>query len=353
MNNENTFKWVPIKRGDKLPKNSIYSCTTSTDGPVYIGGFDNIPGKVNLKNNRIWNIWVRDLGNRQSGEILVMNTTYTWLEISRGELIPKNALYCGLDNKGDRVWVGRTIEGVPGKINCEQYNESLQYTMHNLWIHENLFGSYQKAHILVIDEYKDDNQKSINQIETKQHKLNYLFEPQINNKNNELSEWFFRENENIEKNIKNVNFKLEIGKIMNCIIEVVKSNMGDLSNIGNIIDLIKNFNVDISSKSNKTSIQKSITKEIETNNGKPSIYIFIYVEIKLASNSHNLGNIFNYNNNSQIIIVDYIFLRPKNQAAINKCIELMNDDICKSIGAFKHFGLYKEPNKKSNCCTIF
>ena len=91
-----------------MPKNAIYSCNTYTDGPVYIGGFDNIPGKVNLENNKIWNIWVQDLGSRQVGEILVMNTTYKWKEISRGDTIPSNALYCGLDNHGDKVWVGRS-----------------------------------------------------------------------------------------------------------------------------------------------------------------------------------------------------------------------------------------------------
>ena len=201
MNNTRVYEWVDIKRGDTLPKNSIYSCTTRTDGPVYIGGFDNIPGKVNLDNKKIWNIWVRDLGSRQNGKILVMNTTYRWKEIKRGDIIPKNALYCGLDNCGDRVWVGRTTQGVPGKINCEQYIESDQYTMHNLWTHEN-WTAFQKAHILVYDEIIDTENKNLekNKLETNQNKLNYLFEPN-NDYQQEIEKWTIYKTYIFEKNI--------------------------------------------------------------------------------------------------------------------------------------------------------
>jgi len=353
----NTYKWVSIKRGDDLPRNAIYSCNTYTDGPVYIGGFDNIPGKVNLKHNKIWNFWVRELGSRQFGKILVMNTTYTWKEISRGDLIPSNALYCGFDNHGDKVWVGRSTSGVPGKINCE-HNEASNPTMCNLWTHE-AWSASQEAHILIIDVRNDETQ-SIEKIEDKQHKLNYLYEPQTDadNDNTQLAEWSASEIGFVEQNIRKTDFKVKVGEIINTVCNVVTTAMGDISTISDIIDLIKNFSINISLSSNKTTIKKKIMKKIESTNGNLPTYVLLDFISKSSSTSRNVGNTCRYNNTSRHIKLKYAFLQPKNQSAQNKSNELINENTCKSIEAFKHF-VSDETNEtteshsnKRSCCNI-
>ena len=55
MNNNNLYEWVTKSRNDDLPVNAIYAGSTSTDGHVYVARFNNIPGKVNLSNNKIYN----------------------------------------------------------------------------------------------------------------------------------------------------------------------------------------------------------------------------------------------------------------------------------------------------------
>lgn len=140
--------WKPVSRGDTLPENCIYAGNTSTDGHVYVGRFDNIPGKVNLKNNKINSFWVQAKGNRSCGEVLITNGNVKWVEIKRGDYIPDNAIYSGIDQSSDKVWVGRSISGEPGKINCHD-NTAIKPKMYNLWCHHS--GSSSKAHILVIE----------------------------------------------------------------------------------------------------------------------------------------------------------------------------------------------------------
>ena len=141
------IKWVPKSRNDSMPTDAVYGGNTATDGHVYIGRFDNTPGKVNIQNDKIWNFWVEAKGSRTCGEVLTTNGTCDWVEIKRGEEIPKNAIYSGKDQQNDRVWVGKSISGEPGKINCSN-NSSKNPTMYNLWCHHS--GQSSKAYILTI-----------------------------------------------------------------------------------------------------------------------------------------------------------------------------------------------------------
>ena len=118
-NTDKIYEWVPKSRDDDLPSNAIYSGSTNTDGHVYVGRFSNIPGKVNLTNKKINNFWVQAMGSQTCGEVLTTNNIYKWITIVRGDKIPDNAVYSGTDQNGDKVWVGRSASGEPGKINCK------------------------------------------------------------------------------------------------------------------------------------------------------------------------------------------------------------------------------------------
>ena len=63
----------------------------------------------------------------------------------------------GRDNHGDLVWVGKSNNNEPGKINCED-NDSETPTMHNFWC-QGEFMSSKSAFILTIEEkIKEDKE---------------------------------------------------------------------------------------------------------------------------------------------------------------------------------------------------
>merc|ERR1712166_1247458 len=150
-NTDKIYEWVSKSRGDELPSNAIYSGSTHTDGHVYVARFNNIPGKVNLSNKKIYNFWVQAIGSQKCGEGLITNNVYRWVNIVRGDKIPDGAVYSGVDQNGDKIWVGRSVSGESGKINCHD-NNSKNPLMHNLWYSQH--SSNTKAHILVIQENK-------------------------------------------------------------------------------------------------------------------------------------------------------------------------------------------------------
>merc|ERR1712166_951738 len=73
-NTDKIYEWVSKSRGDELPSNTIYSGSTHTDGHVYVARFNNIPGKVNLSNKKIYNFWVQAIGSQKCGEVLIIYT---------------------------------------------------------------------------------------------------------------------------------------------------------------------------------------------------------------------------------------------------------------------------------------
>ena len=140
-------KWETFNRGDVLPKNAVYAGNTGSDGAVYVARVENTPGKVNLSKGKIWNYWVRDYYSRQSGEMLLTNGVCKWVSIRRGDTFPENAVYSGRDYRGDKVWIGRSFTGEPGKITCAD-NSAEPATMWNLWTHKG--GSSQSCEVLTI-----------------------------------------------------------------------------------------------------------------------------------------------------------------------------------------------------------
>jgi hypothetical protein len=136
------FEWIQRKRGDPLPKKSVYAGTTKRDGPVYVGRFKNTPGKINLDKKNIHNFWVEWEGSSQIGEVLIINGGYKWETIKSGQRIPDNAIESdGRDHSGNRVWVGRSMYEEPGKINCHN-DDSENPEMCNLWCHSSGKDTY-------------------------------------------------------------------------------------------------------------------------------------------------------------------------------------------------------------------
>ena len=140
-------KWISCSRYDELPENFIYVGDINYDGKVYIGRFNNTPGKVNIDKGKIWNFWVQGEGQSVHGDVLTTNGKYEWKYINRGQLIPDNIVPHSIDNNKDKVWVGKNIRGEPGKINCHD-NDSQNPEMYNIWCHND--GNSKFAYILTI-----------------------------------------------------------------------------------------------------------------------------------------------------------------------------------------------------------
>ena len=157
------IEWVNIARGDTIPKYAIKGGITATDGVIYVGKIKNSPGKVNLDNNKIWNYWVQGEGSSTYGKMLITNINYKWHLISKGDSIPKKAIYCGRDKSNECVWIGKSVKtNELGKINCEHNNKiesNYVPTMNNLWCHSS-WSSSQTALILVLTDIKQDMYKT-------------------------------------------------------------------------------------------------------------------------------------------------------------------------------------------------
>ena len=156
------YVWKYFKRGDKKPSNAVHAGETSTDGQVFVGRVQNTPGKVNLGwHDEIRSYWVSAIsGGSEEGEMLLANGKCNWVKIKRGDTFPDNAIYSGLDIKGDKVWVGKTLgDGEPGKITCAD-NSAVPPTMWNLWTHSK--GGLSECYVLTISRlpHTQDNSGS-------------------------------------------------------------------------------------------------------------------------------------------------------------------------------------------------
>lgn len=164
IKNPKKLEWVLLKRGDNLPSNAIYGGTTKKDGEVYVGKINNSPGKVNLENNKIWNYWVQNIGSSQTGFVLISDYQYEWLPIKRGDEIPMNAIYCGLDEHNDKVWIGKSYDDEPGKVTCIS-NSDNKPKMKNIWCHS-LWSGNPTCYILIIKTSKNTFEKKIEEFDS-------------------------------------------------------------------------------------------------------------------------------------------------------------------------------------------
>jgi len=313
-----TYKWIPKSRNDEIPPNSIYAGTTPTDGHVYVSRFNNIPGKVNLSNNKIHNFWVQPTGSRTCGEVLVTTNSYKWLDIKRGDRIPDNAVYSGLDQAGDKVWVGRTLGGEPGKLNCHD-NNSPEPLMHNFWY--NKFSCSITAHILVIEENdkvnidkNETSQEKNQEIKIKNEKLVYYHSRKVSN---ELPLYNHILVNKLSKTIKSKDLEVSVGNMAQVLFKILSSLEGNIISLSN---LITKFNVHLTTCTDEESITN---KEfvMSPNKSGNNRYIFLDFRKENKIKKRKIAGIFNYNKTYIKIKINYSILDPGNKPALTVCKE--------------------------------
>ena len=289
-----SFQWIVLKRGDYLPKNAVYAGVTAVDGKMYVAKMDNSPGKVNLKDGKIWNFWSQNYYSRQESEVLVVNGKCKWKEINQGDLIPENAVYVGYDYKLHKVWVGKDITtDEPGKITCLDSNDK-EPKMCKLWCHSyTCLADVEKASILLIEE-----------------------PPQ---KINENCMWGNTVQYNsYEEKIKCTSLDVSISKIVSAIMASVAVAAGELTHL---TELLK---TDIKLHISNSNYKNSVISKSVINTDDEKYYIMIKYE-KTSERKTILSGIFNFHNLDFYLNVKYAVLEPINENARLKCIKRKND----------------------------
>ena len=123
-------KWKTFNRGDAVPKDAVYAGNTRNDGAVYVARVANTPGKVNLEKGKLNKFSYHGFPGYTSGEMLLTNGDCNWVRIKKGDVFPKHAVYAGLDWQAIKVWVGKSVTGEPGCMNCDANGK-----MTRLWCH--------------------------------------------------------------------------------------------------------------------------------------------------------------------------------------------------------------------------
>jgi hypothetical protein len=294
-----------------------------------VGRFKNIPGKVNLSNKKIYNFWVQSIGSQSCGEVLTTNNIYKWVDIIRGDKIPSNAVYSGTDQNGDKVWVGRSVEGDPGKINCQD-NASNTPLMHNLWYNKN--SSNTKAHILVIQENKKitiNKNETDNEVKIKNNKLEYLH----SNKTpfDELPLWKHCIVNTLSKNIKTKDLRVSVKMLAKTMFDILSSVSGNITSLAN---LVTKFSIHLASNSSE-EITK--TKEFITttpDSGGISKYVILLFSKAESIRTRSVGGCCQYSTKCMDIKIYYTILEPINNSAQLKCQKLIDEKTNKILESF-------------------
>lgn len=133
--------WQRVKSGDPLPHSTVISHAGERDGDVSVARVDGACGKLTVSNGKVGNIWVH--GHRYglgSGEVLTVSC-YEWVRLVRGDPLPDGAVYAGTTESDGEVYVARSCEGEPGKLNVKHHKAW------NLWCHNG--GCTQESDVFV------------------------------------------------------------------------------------------------------------------------------------------------------------------------------------------------------------
>ena len=291
------YKWIPMKRGDTLPVNAVYSGQTSSDSKVYIAKIDNSPGKVNLDNGKIYNFWTQKYNSRTEGEVLVSYGVNSWKELNYGQPIPSGAVYGGRDYNSDKVWVGKdTSTDEPGKITCLDENAT-NPSMCRLWCHTYWSTANIKiANILII-------------------KAKPKLQPIIKEKDD--SDWGQTlQYKKISEHIKTKSVDVSISNIVSAITKTIAVASGELSHIG---DLLK---TDIKANISTTQVDCEEANESVVNDENKKNYILLKYYKKTLKKKGGIKGVFNFSSSNYNLIIEYAILQPENNASREKCEQL-------------------------------
>jgi hypothetical protein len=161
------YRWRLIAAGEIVPSDAVPAGETKKDGKMWIGRLDGgqvgkvcgklySGGSVSMHHGAFVMECFKHHGSSwgesfKRCEILCCPSqdpskkvgTHTWYTIKRGDPLPQHSMHAGSTSTDGETFVGRAVDGEPGKINTDKNK------MHSLWVHSAWSGA-QEAHILVI-----------------------------------------------------------------------------------------------------------------------------------------------------------------------------------------------------------
>jgi hypothetical protein len=321
-------EWIPMKRGDSIPENAVYSGQTGGDGKVYIAKMDNSAGKVNLENGKIHNFWSQKYSPRTQGEVLISHGINSWKTLNYGETIPNGAISSGIDYRNDKVWVGKDITtDEPGKITCLN-SEVPSPTMCKLWCHSYWSNAnVKKAKILIIEPEPTPEPTPAPIPAPISAPISApapapisapapapIPEPALISAPIDDSDWgqtlkYKRKTEYIK--IRKLD--VSVNNIVNAVTKTISLAAGDLTHI---TDLLK---MDIELNMESTQIDCEEAEKNVINDMNKKCYIMLKYYKKSSKTAGIFSGIFNYFQSDYKFIIEYAIFYPENDTSREKC----------------------------------
>lgn len=157
------------------------------------------------------------------------------------------------------------------------------------------------------------------------NELKNIYRPKIEEPD---AEWWLYEKKTICKKTKAVEMQVNIQKLADIVLSSIRLQAGDLSSIAT---LAKNLTIDMSSTLTKENDETEIIRQEKNNKGQ-DVYLIMRLE-KQKKSRNAFGKIFK--SIKFTFYVKYMLLIPKNDIAVKKCIELMNDNIDNRIDDYE------------------
>jgi hypothetical protein len=193
-----------------------------------------------------------------------------------------------------------------------------------IYLFDNDNELYLYAPELKIDTYIILNKgllKYLNPLNNKNnnyYKINrYIQNTRIRLESIKNPKWEFFEEKIVDIKVKDINFDININKILSEICMFLKIHCGDIKQLANIITNIK-YKFDLSKNEDK-------------------IFILINIKKTCISNKYKLLNCFNCEKNEDRYLVKYIISKPNNNDATNIAKYLMNEEIKNKINYMKNY----------------
>jgi hypothetical protein len=134
------------------------------------------------------------------------------------------------------------------------------------------------------------------------------------------AEWWLYEKKVLFQKTKEVEIQVNVKKLADIVLSSIRLQVGDLSSIAT---LAKNLTIDMSSTLTKENDETEVMRQEKNEKGQ-TVYLIMRLEKKKKDRTL-LGNAFK--SRKFTFSAKYMILVPKNDIAVKKCNELMNNEI--------------------------
>lgn len=176
----------------------------------------------------------------------------------------------------------------------------------------------REARIKQMEDMRIENENNHKLLEEKAKELEELkktTKEQEDLDNDPEPRWLFYKTDNINKEIKNVDVDIEVGKIAKKVYESIKVANGDLTEISN---LIQDLTVDIKASIESSNFDKMELKNIRDKDNKLTYIVFIF-----SNQIENVGceclEWCGFSSKLYKFSLKYTIIKPKNKAAQKEC----------------------------------